>query len=431
MQENENNHTPAFIIGSAILLGSGTVLMILLFVALIIAGAVTSSTTVLTPSTVISTPIPTIIPVLSLDTPPNGANYALVPIATGFDNPILITHSGDGSGRLFVAEQTGMVWILENGVEQPTPFIDISLLLSTDVFRGTYSERGLLGLAFHPDYANNGVIAIHYTDVRGDTRIARYHVNPNNPNQALPNSGEILLEIPQPHHDHNGGMIAFGPDGYLYIGIGDGGAADDPDNNAQNLGLLLGKILRIDIMNENIIPPTNPFVDIEGASPEIWAYGLRNPWRFSFDRATGDLYIGDVGQWMMEEIDFQPANSLGGENYGWRDYEGTLLRAPAPPENTDSMIMPITEFAHTQGCSITGGYVYRGLAMPELNGVYIYADYCSGRVWTLHRNSSDEWINTLFMETGRQITSFGEDEHGELYLADYKGDILQLVENHS
>ena len=352
-------------------------------------------------------------------------DYVWANFASGFDNPVLLTHAGDGSGRLFGVEQTGMVWIVTpDGETLPEPFLDVALMMGQDVMRGSYTERGLLGLAFHPNFARNRTFFIHQTDLNGDTQIVRYQTLAADPNRVDPDSRTVILSIDQPWHDHNGGMIAFGGDGYLYIGMGDGGREDDPDGNGQNTAVLLGKILRIDVDGAPYrVPDDNPFVGQAGYAPEIWAYGLRNPWRFSFDRATGDLYVGDVGQWSMEEINYLPAG-IGGVNFGWQTYEGTLLRAESAPDEPPTM--PIAEYAHSEGCSVTGGVVYRGAALPDLQGSYLYGDYCSGRVWLLRRNAAGEWQNRLWMQTERQITAFGEDEAGEIYLVDYKGDILRL-----
>jgi glucose/arabinose dehydrogenase len=362
---------------------------------------------------------------------PVGSNYTWVEVVSGFDNPLLVTHAGDGSGRLFVGEQTGFILIVQDGDYLFDPFLDISGLLSNDVFQGGYSERGLLGLAFHPDYANNGYFFVSHTDERGDNRIVRYQVSADDPNRADPATRTEFLHIPQPHYDHNGGNIAFGTDGYLYIGIGDGGSlGDDPGMYAQNTSSLLGKLLRIDVNTPDgdrpySIPADNPFVSTDGALPEIWAIGLRNPWRFSFDRATGDLYIGDVGQELFEEINVQSAGTPGGANYGWYWYEANQPHRTLPP-NPPEITLPVTEYPHIVGCSVTGGYVYRGAALPELNGVYLFGDYCTGRTWSLLRDESGAWRVQPFIHTGHIISAFGEDEAGELYLVDYKGALLRL-----
>lgn len=359
--------------------------------------------------------------VTTRSTPPDPSKYQLVEVVSGLERPLYLTHAGDGSGRLFVEEQDGRIWVLKNGVVQTPPFLDVSTLVSR-----SGNEQGLLGLAFHPDYAENGVFFINYTDTNGDTIVARYHVSPDNLDLADGNSAETILFVDQPYANHNGGDLVFGPDGYLYIGLGDGGSANDPQGNGQNRMVLLGKILRIDVDKGSpySIPADNPFADGVSGAPEIWAWGLRNPWRYSFDRATGDLYIADVGQNRWEEVDFQPADSPGGENYGWNVFEGThpLSGASAPAD----MVLPIAEYSHQDGCSITGGYVYRGEALPDLQGVYFYADYCFGTIWDIYRDEAGQWQNRVFMDTHHTISSFGEDEPGELYVIDHAGSVLRL-----
>jgi glucose/arabinose dehydrogenase len=350
-------------------------------------------------------------------------SLALALQASGLVQPLHITHAGDGSGRLFVVEQAGRIRILEGRALLPAPFLDISDRVSC------CGERGLLSVAFPPDYASKGHFYVDYTDLAGDTVVARYRVGAN-PDLADPASEQVVLKVPQPFPNHNGGQLAFGPDGFLYIGLGDGGSGGDPQNNAQNPGTLLGKILRIDVesgANPYAVPPNNPLVGVAGAHPEIWALGLRNPWRFSFDRQTGDLYIGDVGQNAFEEIDFQPAASPGGENYGWRIMEGLHCFNPKPCSQA-GLTLPVAEYDHTQGCSVTGGAVYRGTTFPRLQGTYVYGDFCSGRLWGL-RFDGTSWHSAVLLETGRQIASFGEDQVGGLYLADYgSGQILKLVD---
>jgi glucose/arabinose dehydrogenase len=354
---------------------------------------------------------------------PDPAHYQWVEVAKDFDSPIYLTNAGDD--RLFVAEQGGLIWIIEDGEVLLDPFLDISMLLSDDVFAGGYTERGLLGVAFHPDYTENGLFFVSYTDVNGDSVIARYHVSADDPNLADPDSATTILTVDQPFADHNGGYIGFGPDGYLYICFGDGGSLDDPSGNGQKTDTFLSKILRIDVNADTyVVPPTNPFVGNPDYLPEIWAVGVRNPWRISFDRATGDLYIGDVGQADWEEVDFQPADSKGGENYGWSAFQGTH-----PFKNTpisSNVTMPVYEFSHVAGCSITGGYVYRGEALPELQGVYFFGDYCTGHIWTMIRDETGMWRIAPFMDSDQVITSFGEDSRGELYTVDYKGTIYRL-----
>jgi glucose/arabinose dehydrogenase len=347
-------------------------------------------------------------------------NYQWGLAASGFTQPLLVTHAGDGSGRLFVVEQTGVIRIVTGGSALLQPFLDVSTLVS-----GSF-EQGLLGLAFHPDFPDTPYFYINYTDLRGDTQVVRYTLSAD-PNVAAPESATTILSVGQPYGNHNGGHLAFGPDGYLYIGLGDGGSAGDPHGNGQSLGVLLGKMLRLDVDGGEPygIPADNPFA-ADGGRPEIWAYGLRNPWRFSFDRATGDLYIGDVGQGAYEEIDFQPASSAGGENYGWNFLEGSHeFQGGPPPGDT---VLPVAEYAQSQGgCSVTGGYVYRGSALPEVAGVYFYGDYCSGFVWTLARDASGAWQNNQAYSSGLNISSFGEDEAGELYVVDHNGAIYRLA----
>jgi glucose/arabinose dehydrogenase len=306
-------------------------------------------------------------------------------------------------------------------------FLDVSDLVSREARGNSYTERGLLGLAFHPDYAENGLFFIDYTDQNGNTVVARYHVSADDPNQADPSSAVQLLYVQQPYANHNGGDMAFGPDGYLYIALGDGGSGGDPQGNGQNLRTLLGKILRLDVNvgDGYVIPETNPFVGNDAARPEIWAWGLRNVWRYSFDRATGDLYMADVGQDQWEEIDFQPAASAGGENYGWNAYEATHIYSGQAP--AADVVMPVLEYEHTNGwCSVTGGYVYRGEQMPGLQGYYLYGDWCTGTIWAARQDNAGHWTAVISLESGRQISSFGEDEAGELYLVDYGGTVLRF-----
>ncbi len=370
-----------------------------------------------------------ILPAAAQENPPlDPSQYQLVEVTSGFFKPVYLTHAGDGSSRLFVLEQTGRIHVVTGESTESTPFLDIAALVSQDA-AGGYSERGLLGLAFHPNFAENGQFIVHYNDRSGGTVIARYQVSADNPNVADPNSAEVIFTHPQPFPNHNGGQIEFGPDGYLYIGLGDGGSAGDPQNNAQNPTSLLGKILRIDVDGEApyTVPDDNPIATVNpDLAPEVWAWGLRNPYRFSFDRATGDMYIADVGQGQWEEIDFQPAGSPGGENYGWRVFEGThRYSQDADPGNT---VPPIVEYDHSQGCSVTGGYVYRGEALPELQGAYIYGDWCTGQIWASTRSADETWQTVDFMpNTGLQISGFGEDEAGELYVVAYNGQILRLA----
>ncbi len=351
--------------------------------------------------------------------------YEWVPVVEGLDNPLLVRSANDGSGRLFALEQTGFILVIENGDYIFEPFLDISQRFSLDVFTGGYSERGLLGLAFHPNYAENGLFFVSHTDENGHSVIARYRVSESNHNRADPDSRVEILTQEQPFFDHNGGNIVFGPDGYLYIGFGDGGNPELPNYNSQDPSSFLGKILRIDVDSGETytVPPDNPFVDDSDFRPEIWAYGVRNPWRFTFDRQTGDLFLGDVGQWEREEVNFQPADSPGGQNYGWSAFEATARYLEDVELDAADVTMPVIEYLHDIGCSVTGGYVYRGSNLPELEGQYFYGDYCSGLIWLVEPGA---WEPEIFMNTDFVISSFGEDEDGELYVVDYKGGIYRL-----
>ena len=346
------------------------------------------------------------------------------PIITGLVKPVAIAHAGDGSGRLFITLQEGQIIVYDGNQVLPAPFLDLSLLVSVD------SERGLLSTAFHPNYESNGFFFVNYTNTNGDTVVARYSVSAD-PNVADRDSALVLLTITQPYSNHNGGQLQFGPDGYLYIGMGDGGSGGDPENNAQNPGTFLGKMLRIDVDSGNpyAIPASNPFVGNLEVLDEIWALGLRNPWRFSFDRLTGDLFVADVGQSEWEEVNFQPANSSGGENYGWRFMEGTHCYNPSMDCNDGSLALPILEYSHSVGCSITGGYRYRGSQNSDLLGIYLYADYCTGRIWGATDSGNGEWSSSELLDTNFFISTFGEDEAGEIYFADHgSGTIYQIVQ---
>lgn len=344
---------------------------------------------------------------------------ALQSFGTGFASPVDIANCGDN--RLFIVEQDGLIRILNsNGTINPTPFLNITSLTNQS------GEQGLLGLAFHPNYSTNGFFYINYTNTSGNSVIARYSVNSGNPNIAN-TTGTILLTITQPFSNHNGGSLKFGSDGYLYIGMGDGGSGGDPGNRAQNINDLLGKMLRIDVNSGTPygIPPTNPYVGIAGAD-EIWAIGLRNPWKFSFDRQTGDLWIADVGQNQYEEVNRATA-SESGLNYGWRCYEGNTAYNTSGCAAQATMKSPLFTTNHTNGfCSITGGYVYRGTQYPNFQGRYFFSDYCKAQI-----GSSDGLGNVSFSATfsGNNFVSFGEDVNGELYVASISGTIYKLIDS--
>ncbi len=361
------------------------------------------------------------------DEPNNNAGITGVELAfpsLSFYHPTDLQHAGDGSNRLFVLEQTGRIMVFQNLPSTTTSevFLDIQSRVNS-----AGSEEGLLGLAFHPHYASNGFLYVNYTASNpARTVIARYSVNPNDPDQADPNSELVLLEYAQPYSNHNGGQVSFGPDGYLYIAVGDGGSGGDPHNNGQSLTTLLAKILRIDVDHPSGglnygIPPDNPFVGT-GDREEIYAYGLRNPWRFSFDSTTGWLWAADVGQNAIEEIDIIQK----GKNYGWRIMEGTSCYNPPSQCDTTGLVSPIWEYTHTLGLSITGGFVYRGTRLPDLVGAYIYADFARGRIWSLRYDGINPAVNTDLARTSLNVTSFGIDQNHELYICAYDGKIYRL-----
>lgn len=331
-----------------------------------------------------------------------------------------MANAHDGSGRLFLVQQTGQIRILRSGQLLDTPFLDIGASISSG------GERGLLGLAFAPDYVTSGRFYVYYTAPNGDVTIARMHVS-SSPDRADSASREVLLTIPHSTYaNHNGGRLTFGPDGYLYAGVGDGGGGGDPLHSGQSTSTLLGKLLRVDVSPATgyAIPASNPMRGTLGASQEIWAIGLRNPWRFSFDRKTGDLYIADVGQSKVEEIDFQPAGATGGQNYGWNLCEGNLGYSGSCA--MAGLSAPVWTYTHDLGCSITGGYLYRGTSYPRLAGMYLYGDYCSGTIWGLTRNASGQFQNTSLKSSGLSITTFGEDESGNVYVADQNKGVYLL-----
>jgi len=339
-----------------------------------------------------------------------------------FESPVLLTHSNTNDDRLFVVEKTGHVYLLENSFSKKSLYIDASSLITT---RG--NEQGLLSIAFHPEFKHNGYLFIYYTAKNGDNTLARLTVSLPESMQVNLDSLEVLFAEKDPASNHNGGMLTFGHDGYLYLGMGDGGRGGDPWNNAQNLQNRLGKLLRINVNSASgyTIPQDNPFLANKQAKPEIWAYGLRNPWRHSFDSLTGDLWIADVGQEKWEEINLQSADSKGGENYGWKMMEGKHCYAPKKDCDNGKLTHPVAEYSHKQGCSITGGYVYRGENIPSIVGKYIYADFCSGTIWGIDQNLS--FSVQVVMQTELNISSFGEDASGEIYLLDYNGGIYKFV----
>jgi hypothetical protein len=347
------------------------------------------------------------------------AQFELAPAMSGLSRPVFVAHAGDGSRRLFALEQEGIVRVVQSDQSTGTVFLDIRTKVTAD------GEQGLLGLAFHPQYSNNGRFFVFYTRAEdGALVIAEYLVSADR-NAAGPFE-KVLLTIPHPTYgNHNGGMLAFGPDGYLYIGVGDGGGGNDEDNNAQNVDVLLGKILRIDVDRPGddaaySSPADNPFVDAPGRD-EIFALGFRNPWRFSFDRVTGTQWVGDVGQGEREEID---APILKGGNYGWRIYEGLRCTTLGPSLcNPSDYIDPLLDYSHTsERCSVTGGYVYRGSRGTLPSGTYVYGDYCSGEIFATHGD-----VHALLMYTSMNISSFGEDEQGELYVVDHRGTVSRLT----
>jgi glucose/arabinose dehydrogenase len=367
------------------------------------------------PPTARSLPSATVLP--DVTSFPDPSAYRWMPVISGMASPVDIQFPDDGSGRMFIIEQDGRIRIIENGGMLDPPFLDI---ISKVDSQG--NEQGLLGLAFHPNFKQNPYFYVNYIDLNGNTVIARFTADGN---LADPASEKDLLHLQQPFTNHNGGQMVFGPDGYLYLGLGDGGSQGDPHQNGQNKNVWLGKILRIDVDHGDpyAIPSDNPFAN-GGGKPEVWEYGLRNPWRFSFDKPGGDLYIGDVGQDTWEEVDVVPANA-GGLNLGWNHYEGMHPYPPGQTPLSGNFTFPVVEYSHAVGgCAIIGGHVYRG-SLPEWQGVYLYADECSGFIWGLiHVNG--KWQSQLLFRTGATITTFGQDPSGEIYFADRRGTIYRL-----
>lgn len=365
---------------------------------------------------------------LLAQTPEAQPQIALLPIASGFTKPTGIVNAGDGSGRLFILEKPGNVWVLRDGQVLPAPFLSMEPLV-----RAKGNEQGLLGLAFHPQFETNGRLFIAYTDDEGAVTVAQLRIDEDNPDRADPASLTVLLAVGKEYEDHNAGQLAFGPDGYLYIGIGDGGGKAEEDRNAQRRTSLLGKVLRIDVDSGDTerpygIPVDNPFASHESYEPEIWVYGLRNPWRFSFDRATGALYIADVGLWSSEEINVQEAGAPGGRNYGWNLVEGFECHDQERADRCDSTTLtpPVWVYHHDQGCAIVGGFVYRGSEIALLTGQYVFGDFCLGTIWGLS-NTAGIHSDSVLLDTELNINSFGEDESGELYVAAMDGTIFKIV----
>jgi glucose/arabinose dehydrogenase len=375
---------------------------------------------------------PTRAPVAVAAFDPDAFELALEPLVEGLDRPIGIQHAGDSSGRLFVVEKAGRVRVVERGALREAPFLDIEGRVGSGA-----SEQGLLGLAFHPRFgepAGAGRFYVNYTDKSGDTVIAEYRVAPG-ADRADAASERVLLKVPQPRANHNGGDLEYGPDGYLYAALGDGGPSDagagsSDDGRSGDPEKLLGAILRLDVDGGAPygIPPGNPFVGDPALRDEIWALGLRNPWRIRFDRATGDLYIADVGAGSWEEVDRQPAASRGGTDYGWPEREGSHCRAGGDCAEDSPAVPPVLEYSHDEGgCSITGGQVYRGRAVPALAGVYLFGDYCSGQIWAGWRDAAGAWQRAELDDTELSISSFGEDEAGEVYVADMDGGTIYRI----
>jgi glucose/arabinose dehydrogenase len=356
---------------------------------------------------------------------PQGTGARLLEVASGLSFPLYLTAPPNDAARLFIVEKTGGIRIVKDGTLLVTPFLDISGKVSNG------GEQGVLGLAFDPNYASNGRFFVHYTDPAGNTRLSSFQVSAN-PDIADAGSEQVILTAPQPYPNHNGGQLLFGPDGLLYLGLGDGGASGDPERRGQNLSDLLGAILRLDVGagSSYAVPSDNPFVAQAGARPEIWSYGLRNPWRFSFDRGTGDLYIADVGEGQFEEIDVSPAAGGAGKglNFGWNRMEGSHCFNSGQCDQA-GLTLPAYEYSHSNGCSITGGYIYRGSAIPSLQGLYFFADYCQGwvRSFRYSNGATTELTDWQALKPGGSITSFGEDASGELYLIVESGRVFKIV----
>ena len=344
-----------------------------------------------------------------------------------FEKPTNLVQPNDGRGLLFATEQPGIIRVFSD--DQGATQTDIFLDLAGRVTPSPASEEGLLGLAFHPEYKANGHFYVYYSAASPRRSVlSRFSVKASNPRGADPASELIIMEIAQPFGNHNGGQIAFGPDGFLYVGLGDGGSGGDPQGNGQNKGTLLGSLLRIDVNGSSVgekyrIPPDNPFGGVLGAKDEIWAYGLRNPWRFSFDRETGTLWLADVGQNAWEEVDVIRK----GRNYGWNTMEGAHCFSPSTGCNQTGLELAVAEYSHSDGCSITGGHVFRGRDTPSLLGAYVYGDFCSGKIWGLRYDGQKVIEHRLLVDSNLKISSFGEDQAGNLYVLDHSNGIYRLV----
>jgi glucose/arabinose dehydrogenase len=346
--------------------------------------------------------------------------YARVP-----GSPLAIAAPDDGSGRLFVATQQGLIWQVTNGQVDSQPMLDISGRVTSG------GERGLLGIALHPGFPGDRRIYTDYTDRNGDTVVSSFTLVTGDSGRFDPGSESKLLHVDQPFANHNGGGLVFGQDVFLYITLGDGGSGGDPFGNGQSLGTLLGKILRVDVDRPSSgraygIPADNPFISTRGATPEIWLYGLRNPWRVSFDRATDDFWIGDVGQDRWEEVDVARAGTSG-QNFGWNVMEGAHCYQPSSGCGKSGLTLPVSEYGHDQGCTVIGGYVYRGATYPNLRGGYLFADYCSGTIWAIPAASDGPSVPVAVGETGSGVSAFGEDVAGELYLTNLDGTISRIT----
>jgi len=393
---------------------------------------VTAAATATPPASPLSTgPLPSVAPATTVTPAPTPTAAAFAPsrvhlglqlVVSGLDQPVFATGAGDGSGRLFIVEQPGLILVVgADGKLAADPFLDLRAKVSC------CGERGLLGLAFSPRYATDGRFFVDYTDTAGNTVVARF--TRQDGAHGDPGSERVLLHIAQPFPNHNGGMLAFGPDGDLYVGMGDGGSGGDPMNNGQRLDTLLGKLLRIDVSGDPYrVPASNPFVGRSGVRPEIFDYGLRNPWRYSFDRQTGALFIGDVGQDLWEEVDAVRAGQPGGLDFGWRIMEGdTCYNATTCTRH--GLTLPVFTYSHSFGCAVVGGYVYRGTAYPALEGAYLFSDDCSGRIWGMDAATALRGPTSaaVLLDSGLNVSSFGQDDAGELYLCDLSGKLYHIT----